>query len=572
MVDLITSVLENVALSYEDPELGACMRHWERLQPLPRFGAEWSLHAKSVVERIGRALGDWIDRFYQFLQPKAEFLGAGFNADAWTIVLFSEEVVRGSSLGFVLSLLLRQLDPLLRQAANLGAWQIISPGAGTGKVEVMAALRSIQGRRLDSSTVIVADKVSGDEEIPDGVAAVIAPDVVDLVSHVAVRARNSKLLFASCYDPEMMQRLKLLSGRQLHLEVTTAGDVVFEEIADALAPAAPLARPARPAVSRPDFTRFAVTADEFNERIVGGKSHHQAFLRGKLPDWIRQPPAVAVPFGVFEKVLSLNPNRETARRCQELVQRAEENGAETLPALRDAVHSLVAPEELKTALRQTLSAAGLAWPENWEQMWRCIQSVWASKWNERAFLSRKKMGMAHQDLFMAVLIQPVVEAEYAFVIHTANPSTGNPNELYAEVVLGLGETLVGNYPGRALSFIWDKKSDQLNLLAFPGKSVGLYGGGLIFRSDSTGEDLAGYAGAGLYDSVLLHPPRQVRLDYSEEPLVWDEAFRGNLLHSIARMGAAVESVLGSPQDIEGAFAKGECFLLQTRPQEGGANA
>ena len=113
------------------------------------------------------------------------------------------------------------------------------------------------------------------------------------------------------------------------------------------------------------------------------------------------------------------------------------------------------------------------------------------------------MGMPHEDLFMAVLVQPVVEAEYAFVIHTVNPSSGNANELFAEVVLGLGETLVGNYPGRALSVVWDKTTEKQTLLSYPSKSIGLYGRGLIFRSDSNGEDLAGYAGAGLYDSILL---------------------------------------------------------------------
>ena len=51
-------------------------------------------------------------------------------------------------------------------------------------------------------------------------------------------------------------------------------------------------------------------------------------------------------------------------------------------------------------------------------------------------------------------------------------------------------------------------------MAFPSKSAGLYGEGLIFRSDSNGEDLGGYAGAGLYDSVLLTPPRPCLLDYS----------------------------------------------------------
>src|ERR1039457_5273222 len=101
---------------------------------------------------------------------------------------------------------------------------------------------------------------------------------------------------------------------------------------------------------------------------------------------------------------------------------------------------------------------------------------------------------------MAVLIQEVVEAEYAFVLHTVNPINGHHDELYAEIVRGLGETLVGNYPGRAMSFVFAKAARRATVLAYPGKSIGLFGGGLIFRSDSNAEDLAGYAGAGLYRS------------------------------------------------------------------------
>ena len=119
-----------------------------------------------------------------------------------------------------------------------------------------------------------------------------------------------------------------------------------------------------------------------------------------------------------------------------------------------------------------------------------------------------------------------------------------------------------------ISFTWDKTTAQPTLLSFLGQSAGWYGGGLIFRSDSNGEDLAGYAGADLYDSVFLPPQRRVRLDYSEEQLVWDEHFRNHLLDSIVRCGLTVESAPGSAQDIEGAVAKGEYFLLQTRPQMG----
>jgi hypothetical protein len=61
---------------------------------------------------------------------------------------------------------------------------------------------------------------------------------------------------------------------------------------------------------------------------------------------------------------------------------------------------------------------------------------------------------------------------------------------------------VGNYPGRALSFSIPPGSSQPQLHSLPSKRVGLYaphGGTLIARSDTNGEDLEAFAGAGLYD-------------------------------------------------------------------------
>ena len=60
-----------------------------------------------------------------------------------------------------------------------------------------------------------------------------------------------------------------------------------------------------------------------------------------------------------------------------------------------------------------------------------MQGVWASKYNERALLSMRKVGLDFRDLRMAVLVQRVVPAAYAFVIHTHNPSTGSPDEVRA---------------------------------------------------------------------------------------------------------------------------------------------
>ena len=209
-------------------ELAQCHREWQRLPAPNRFSPDWSLHAKAALDRLGRALAGGIDRSYQELQPVAEKLGQGFNADEWAVKLFSEEVVRGQPT-FVLSLLIRHLDPILRKSAKLGDWQVISPSAACGQIEAVESLREIQGKKFGQPTIIVAEKVHGDEEPPENVRAVITPSSVDLVSHVAVRARNASLLFATCYDRACFDRLRAMSGQVIELKVNAAGDVLFAE-------------------------------------------------------------------------------------------------------------------------------------------------------------------------------------------------------------------------------------------------------------------------------------------------------------------------------------------------------
>ncbi|XP_042064824.1 alpha-glucan water dikinase 1, chloroplastic-like [Salvia splendens] len=79
----------------------------------------------------------------------------------------------------------------------------------------------------------------------------------------------------------------------------------------------------------------------------------------------------------------------------------------------------------------------MPWPgdegaERWEQAWMAIKKVWASKWNERAYFSTRKVKLDYDCLCMAVIVQEIINADYAFVIHTTNPSSGDSSEIYAE--------------------------------------------------------------------------------------------------------------------------------------------
>ncbi len=52
---------------------------------------------------------------------------------------------------------------------------------------------------------------------------------------------------------------------------------------------------------------------------------------------------------------------------------------------------------------------------------------------------------------------------------------------------------------------------------YPSKSDGMFvPESLIFRSDSNGEDLEGYAGAGLYDSITMDTTELRKVDYASD--------------------------------------------------------
>lgn len=563
---LATETLHNIALSLEATEYAFVARQLDGLARAWKRDVDWALQVESVTDRAALAIREWSDALYNRLQPKAEFLGQALAVAEWTIPLFSEEVIRGN-LPFVLSALLRRLDPMLRVQSGRGGWQIISPGEAAGRVHTVNSLLGVQGQRYSEPTVLICDHVAGDEEIPEGVTSVITSDAPDLVSHVAVRARNAHVLFATCFDAPTYEQLKALERHRLRFAVSAGGDVTFEE-SEEVAPDEGIPYRREPIVlRRRPFAAWAIGSEAFGDELVGAKSNNLVDLQGKLSNWIRLPSSIAVPFGTFEQILQCPENSLLARRYEQLMAEVERDPKRLLPQLREVVLRLEAPAAFREALGEVWEQAGLP-KEEWSSVWRALCRVWGAKWNDRAYYSRRALGIAHEDLMLAVLIQQVVQAEYAFVIHTVNPLTGAVDELFAEIVVGMGETLVGNYPGRALGFICRKDSPALSLVSYPSKRIALEGEGVIFRSDSNGEDLEGFAGAGLYDSFLAQPPRQRVIDYGDEPLVCNPRFRQDLLAKIARLGNEIEQIRGAPQDIEGAVQEGEFYALQTRPQVG----
>jgi phosphoglucan,water dikinase len=176
---------------------------------------------------------------------------------------------------------------------------------------------------------------------------------------------------------------------------------------------------------------------------------------------------------------------------------------------------------------------------------QAVRTVWASLWSRRAALSRQEASVPHEQARMAVLIQQMLAPDLSFVLHTVNPINQNRREVYAELAVGLGETLVsGAARGNPYRLVCDKGTGQLKMLAFANFSQALV------PADNN---------AMLARKTLVYSKIKFSRD-SEERGPW-----AGRLSAVARL---VETAFGMPMDIEGAIVGDEIYLVQARPQQG----
>jgi len=201
----------------------------------------------------------------------------------------------------------------------------------------------------------------------------------------------------------------------------------------------------------PMFTESVLYMNDFSPLHSGAKSNNLKNLRGKLDPGVKLPESACIPFQVAEYSIGLEPAIQTKLRA--LIEQVSKVKSvrkmnKMLYQCKELICALKFHEEDQhhRYLREQLVKFGVP-AQDFGQAWTTIKRVWASKFNERAFLATKKLGVRVDQIFMAVLVQRVVPAEYAYVIHTTNPTNANDNEVYVEACLGLGEALVSDMPG-----------------------------------------------------------------------------------------------------------------------------
>ncbi|XP_013607516.1 PREDICTED: alpha-glucan water dikinase 2-like [Brassica oleracea var. oleracea] len=113
-----------------------------------------------------------------------------------------------------------------------------------------------------------------------------------------------------------------------------------------------------------------------------------------------------------------------------------------LKEIQEAVLQMSAPKALRNELIHKLRSERMSYhgdESSWNRSWVAIKKLWASKWNVRAYVSRK-LELTHDAVCMSVLVQESC-GDYAFVIHTNNPVTGDSSEIHTRDCEGFGRDL-----------------------------------------------------------------------------------------------------------------------------------
>jgi pyruvate,water dikinase len=162
-----------------------------------------------------------------------------------------------------------------------------------------------------------------------------------------------------------------------------------------------------------------------------------------------------------------------------------------------------------------------------------VRRCWASLWTDRAVSYRASNGIDHRTVYLAVVVQRMVDSAVSGVMFTANPVTGKRRQVVIDASPGLGEAVVSGAVNPD-HFVLD--GDTIVERSLGDKK-------LAIRSRPGGgtEQLAGEA--------------------DDQPCLTDEQLR-----ELARLGMAVEDHYGTPQDTEWAIdADGALHLTQARP-------
>ncbi len=164
-----------------------------------------------------------------------------------------------------------------------------------------------------------------------------------------------------------------------------------------------------------------------------------------------------------------------------------------------------------------------------------VKKCWASLWTARAMAYRLHQDIDPASVSLAVVVQKLVDADSSGILFTANPTSGERDQILINAAWGLGEAIVGGLVTPD-SVVVDQGNWQIVSRETATKTV------MTVRTES-----------GTQEQAV--PQAQ------QNQAVLDDATAVEL----ARIGAQIEAHYEMPMDVEWAIADGEIAILQARP-------
>lgn len=164
-----------------------------------------------------------------------------------------------------------------------------------------------------------------------------------------------------------------------------------------------------------------------------------------------------------------------------------------------------------------------------------VKRCWASLWTPRAIGYRARLRIPPADVALAVVVQRLVPAEAAGVLFTANPLTGERAEMMINAAWGLGEAVVSGHVTPD-ELIVEKQTGVIRSQTVADKTI------MTVRN-----------GEGTRDEPVPSEQRN-------QPVLTPEHAA-----ELASLGRSIETLFGSPMDVEWAIHQGVTAILQARP-------
>ena len=166
-----------------------------------------------------------------------------------------------------------------------------------------------------------------------------------------------------------------------------------------------------------------------------------------------------------------------------------------------------------------------------------VRNCWASLWTPRAMSYRHEMGIEHDAVAMAVVVQLMVPSDVSGILFTANPATGERSEMIINASFGLGEAVVGG---------------QVTPDTYT-----------VDRETMTAKDTI----IGTKEQKIVADGEQgTRLEDIAEDERGQSSLSDEAIAELVTLALKAEAHFGGvPQDIEWAYSGGKLFMLQSRP-------